>query len=154
MGLAFWIASKSKDPNTQCGAVIVDTNNRPRGWGYNGPPEQIPDSAIDWSRPAKYKYVVHAEVNAIRHASGDLDGSTLYITGTPCSACMLNIAAAHISKVEYYPFKSDLKSMLSNDEDWEKASEIARLSNIEIVQFDKDLTWMEDRIKEIVSNIK
>lgn len=154
MGLAFWIASKSKDPNTQCGAVIIDINNRPRGWGYNGPPEQIPDSSIDWSRPSKYKYVVHAEVNAIRHASGDLKGSTLYVTGTPCSACMLNMAAAHISKVEYYPFKSDSKSMLSDNEDWEKASEIARLSNIEIVQFNKDLTWMKDRIKEIIKNIE
>jgi dCMP deaminase len=154
MGLAFWIASKSKDPNTQCGAVIIDSNNRPRGWGYNGPPEQIPDSSIDWSRPAKYKLMVHAEINAIRHAAGDLKGSTMYITGTPCSACMLSIATAHISKVEYYPFKSDSESMLSDNEDWERAFEIARLSNIEIVQFDKDLMWIEDRAKEIIQIIK
>ena len=154
MGLAFWIASKSKDPNTQCGAIIVDSSNRPRGWGYNGPPEQISDSSINWSRPFKHRFIIHAEANAIRHASGDLKGSTIYVTGPPCSKCMLDISTAYISKIIYYPFKSDPDSMLSDGEDWEEASEIARLSNIKIKQFNGDLTWMESQIKEIMRNIK
>jgi deoxycytidylate deaminase len=149
MGLAFWVASKSKDPHTQCGSIIIDRDNRPRGWGYNGPPEQMSDDKIDWSRPAKYKYIVHAEANAIRHSYGDLSKSTIYVTGRPCSSCMLSIAANHISKVVYYFVKNDEASMLMDNEDWVKSMKIADLSDVELIKYSDSLVWMDGRIAEI-----
>ena len=149
MGLAFWVASKSKDPHTQCGSIIIDRDNRPRGWGYNGPPEQMSDDKIDWSRPAKYKYIVHAEANAIRHSYGDLSKSTIYVTGRPCSSCMLSIAANHISRAVYYSIKNDEASMLMDDEDWTKSVNIADLSDVELIKYSDPLAWMDGRMAEI-----
>ena len=54
MGQAFWIAAKSKDPSTQCGAIIVSRDNSPLGTGYNGPPKKINDTSVSWDRPEKY----------------------------------------------------------------------------------------------------
>ena len=92
--MALWAASFSKDPDTQVGAFIIDSSNRPLGWGYNGPPSSIKDEDINWERPHKYDYVEHAEENAIdfsRLGFQTLDGSTLYVTARPCKKCMLKI---------------------------------------------------------------
>ncbi len=148
MGQSFWVSSRSKDPRTQCGAVIVSNENQPLGTGYNGPPKRINDADINWDRPDKYPYIVHAEVNAIKHSFGDLEGSTLYVTAPSCSKCMLSIANEGISKVIYFPYKSlDKESMLSNSDDWDTAQEIARLSNISLIKFAGNLNWMRDQME-------
>ena len=150
MGQSFWIASRSKDPRTQCGAIIVNDNNQPLGTGYNGPPKRINDADINWDRPDKYPYIVHAEVNAIKHSFGDLEGSTLYVTAKSCSRCMLSIANEGISKVVYFPYKSlDKDSLLANNDDWGLTQEIARLSNISLIQFTGNLNWMRDQIEKL-----
>lgn len=41
--LAQLVASWSKDPSTQVGAVIVDANRRVVSLGYNGPPRGTSD---------------------------------------------------------------------------------------------------------------
>ena len=70
MGLAHLSALRSKDPNTQVGAAIVDENHRVVSVGYNGLPRGCEDNDYPWSREGnvletKYPYVVHAELNAI-----------------------------------------------------------------------------------------
>lgn len=147
LGLAFYMAGKSKDPSTQCGAVIVAPNNFPLGWGYNGPPKKMDDQEIDWSRPNKYKYIKHAEVNAIDHSCGDTTGSTIYVTGRPCPGCMLEIVSAEISTVIFYPFKpkDGKSSMLGNDEIWAETQDIARRGHVELLEFSGDLNWVEER---------
>src|SRR4051812_32547957 len=85
MGMAFMHASRSKDPSTQHGAVIVDKDNLPRGWGYNGTPKKINDRDVNWKRPDKYSLIIHAEENAIRRCGkNDITNGTCYITGFPC----------------------------------------------------------------------
>ena len=149
MGLAFWIAAKSKDPDTQIGGLIVSQFNRPLGWGYNGPPQQIDDNDIDWSRPEKYDWVEHAEENAIDHSrSIDLTNSTLYVIALPCKKCMLKIVKAGISRVVYFPMKpSDGSSMLNNDKQISKTEEIALAGQVKLEKFQGDLNWMLDRMK-------
>lgn len=146
LGLAYWMSAKSKDPSTQCGAVIVDVDNRPLGWGYNGPPKQIRDDDVDWSRPSKYPYIVHAEENAINHSCGNLHGSVLYVTGIPCNKCMLTIVNSEISKVVYAKAKTDSGSMLCDPAITEKTHEIARLGNVRLELFPGNLNWMRDRM--------
>lgn len=98
-------ASWSKDPSSQIGCVIVEPNTRRiLSGGYNGFPRGICDNMSRLNdKPTKYKYVVHAEQNAIYNAtySGvQLAGSTLYCSGLPtCSECAKGVIQVGISRV-------------------------------------------------------
>ena len=111
MGLAHLSALRSKDPNTQVGAAIIDENNRVVSVGYNGLPRGCSDDEFPWSREGgflvtKYAYVVHAELNAIlNRGNTDLHGSTLYATLFPCNECAKAIIQSGIKKVIYYSDK-------------------------------------------------
>lgn len=81
--LAKHISSWSKDPSTKVGAVLVNPDNRiVVGIGYNGFARGVQDTDERLNmRELKYKFVVHAEVNAILMASagGQTRGSILYV---------------------------------------------------------------------------
>ena len=49
------IAQRSKDPNTQLGACVVDENNVIVGLGYNGFPRGCSDGILPWRRGRGYK---------------------------------------------------------------------------------------------------
>jgi dCMP deaminase len=108
MAVAQLSAQRSKDPNTQVGACIVDTKNRIIGVGYNGFPYGCSDDELPWEKvgdflDTKYPYVCHAEKNAILNASNkrELDGSALYVTLFPCNVCAQDIIQAGIKEVYY-----------------------------------------------------
>ena len=108
MGVAKLAALRSKDPNTQVGACIVDSNNVILSTGYNGFPIGCSDDVFPWARSAsreedtKYPYVVHAELNAILNAGGkDLRGSRIYVALFPCNECAKSIIQSGISEVVY-----------------------------------------------------
>lgn len=149
MGLAFWIASFSKDPDTQVGAVIVSTDNIPLGYGYNGPARGIRDTDIDWSRPEKYDYVIHAEENALDHCVWNPRNATMYVTGIPCKRCMNRIAQKGIGKVVYFPYRSkDDGSFFSSKDEMEKTKDIARKATpvVTLTEFSGNINWMRDRM--------
>lgn len=78
--LAKHIASWSKDPSTQVGAVLVGENKRVVGLGYNGFARGVLDLDDRYNdRETKYQFVVHAEVNAILMAGEKAKGATLYV---------------------------------------------------------------------------
>ena len=132
MALARQASSRSKDPNTQHGAVVVDAFKRVLSTGYNGGCRRIPDRCIDWSRPAKYAFVIHAEENALWHAQRlDLDGCTLYVTGPPCSRCMLRVAHVGIGRVVY----GNIQSVMVDEADWKLTEQIASLAGVELCPF-------------------
>lgn len=150
MGLAFWIASFSKDPDTQVGAVVVSSDNVPLGYGYNGPARGIRDSDIDWSRPDKHDYIIHAEENALDHCPWTPRNATMYVTGIPCKRCMNRIAQKGIGKVVYFPFRSkDDASFFSSEEEMEKTKEIARKATpvVTLTEFSGNINWMRDRMQ-------
>lgn len=102
------VAQRSKDPNTQVGACIVDHKNRIIGIGYNGFPRGCDDDKFPWARDNenpllnKYYYVIHAEQNAINNSNQlDLDGCSMYITHHPCHECVKQIIQSGIKKVYY-----------------------------------------------------
>ena len=105
MGVALLAAKRSKDPNTQVGACIVNKNKRILSTGYNGFPYGCSDDTFSWDRDGadtKYKYVVHAELNAILNAGGrDLTGSRLYVDLFPCNECAKAIIQSGISEIVY-----------------------------------------------------
>lgn len=99
--LAEEISTWSKDPSTQCGAVIVDQQNRIISTGYNGFPQKINDNPMHLvDRKKKYEKVIHAEMNAILFANRDLTGCTLYVHPLPpCSRCAVIIIQSGITRV-------------------------------------------------------
>lgn len=108
MGLALLSAKRSKDPNTQVGACIVNADNRIVSVGYNGFPRGCSDEDFPWERTAesqndtKYPFVCHAELNAILNAYGrDMRGSRIYVALFPCNECAKAIIQAGISEVIY-----------------------------------------------------
>jgi len=150
MGLAFWIASFSKDPDTQVGALIISDENEPLGWGYNGPPSNFFDIDIDWRRPGKYSFIRHAAANAITHSHGSPEGSTLYLTTHPCKICILDIVAVKIKKVIYFPFQPDKESSLCVDKETASITEErAKKGKVDLTKFDGNLNWMRDRMGEM-----
>ena len=105
MGVALLAAKRSKDPNTQVGACIVDENNVILTTGYNGFPIGCSDDEFPWDREGeitKYPYVVHAELNAILNASGkSLKGARIYVALFPCNECAKAIIQSGIKEVVY-----------------------------------------------------
>lgn len=111
MGVALLAAKRSKDPNTQVGACIVDENNVIISTGYNGLPIGCSDDDFPWNRDGennKYAYVVHAELNAILNATGkSLRGARVYVALFPCNECAKAIIQAGIKEVIYLSDKYD-----------------------------------------------
>lgn len=105
MGVAILASKRSKDPNTQVGACIVDSDNIILSTGYNGFPYGCSDDVYPWAREGsetKYSYVVHAELNAILNARGkDLKGAKLYVDLFPCNECAKAIIQSGISELVY-----------------------------------------------------
>ncbi len=114
MGVALLSSKRSKDPNTQVGACIVNSDNRIVGVGYNGFPRGCSDEVFPWSREGatanetKYPYVCHAELNAILNTNGrSLKGSRIYVALFPCNECAKAIIQAGLSEVIYMSDKYD-----------------------------------------------
>ena len=86
--LASVVASWSKDPSSKVGAVAVGDKGQVLSQGFNGFARGVDDTEERLNtRDQKYKFIVHAEMNAIFNAafSGvSLEGSVLYVTGLPC----------------------------------------------------------------------
>ena len=107
MGVALLAAMRSKDPNTQVGACIVDFEKRILSTGYNGFPEGCSDDEFPWDRngdyeKTKYPFVVHAELNAILNARGkNLTNSKIYVGLFPCNECAKAIIQSGITEVVY-----------------------------------------------------
>ena len=71
--------------------------------GYNGTPSGFENICEDESGLTK-SYVLHAEANAITklaRSSNNSDGSTLYVTASPCIECAKLIIQSGIRRVDY-----------------------------------------------------
>ena len=108
MGVAILASQRSKDPNTQVGACIVNDDNKIMSVGYNGFPRGCSDDEFPWEREGgkesetKYPYVCHAELNAILNAGGnDLKGCRIYVALFPCNECAKAIIQCGIKEVIY-----------------------------------------------------
>ncbi|MDD8048166.1 MAG: dCMP deaminase family protein [Thomasclavelia sp.] len=105
MGVAKLSAYRSKDPNTQVGACIVDKGNKIVGVGYNGLPWGCDDKDFPWEvregelYETKYPYVVHAELNAILNGTKSLEGCRIYVSLFPCHECVKAIIQSGIKEI-------------------------------------------------------
>lgn len=113
MDLAKHVASWSKDPSTQVGAVIVNDKKQVISMGYNGFPRGVRDCQERYrDKATKLSFVAHAERNALDNAFNDVEGATLYSTLYPCSDCAKGIIQRGIKTVvtskEWYDRQAQL----------------------------------------------
>lgn len=107
MGLALLSAERSKDPNSQVGACIVDDNNKIVSVGYNGAPTGYDDDKdMTWERngdflDTKYAYVCHSELNAILNSKAPVSACRIYVTLFPCNECAKAIIQSGIKEIIY-----------------------------------------------------
>lgn len=125
MRMVYLTATKSKDPSSKIGAVIVK-DNRVISTGYNGFPIGVMDSLERYEvREIKYKFVVHAEHNSILTAARfgiSTHGSTIYTNGLPCNNCMKSIIQSGINEIVIHSLWPDMKHS-----DWEESSKISKM---------------------------
>ena len=98
--LAREVSTWSKDPSTQVGCVIVRPDKTVASLGYNGFPKSVPDDPeLLANREAKYKIIIHSEINAIIAALEPLEGYTIYTYPfPPCSNCASAFVQAGIAR--------------------------------------------------------
>lgn len=100
MSLAFLVAMRSPDSQTQHGCVIVDQDNGIVSTGYNGFLHGAIDGSMPNMRPHKYQHIIHSEVNAILAAEQkSLQNCKVYVTGLPCNECLKLLARKGIREI-------------------------------------------------------
>ncbi len=95
-------AKNSYCDRRKVGALIVK-NRMIISDGYNGTPSGFENVCEDDTGQTK-AYVLHAEANAITKvakSNNSSDGSTLYITDSPCIECAKLIIQSGITRVVY-----------------------------------------------------
>jgi dCMP deaminase len=101
--LAKEVASWSKDPSTQTGAVIVRPDNTVASLGYNGFPRLLADLPEDYdsaNRDVKLSKIVHCEMNAVLSAREPVRGYTLYTWPfMSCDRCAVHMIQAGIKRI-------------------------------------------------------
>ncbi|HEY0896030.1 MAG TPA: dCMP deaminase family protein [Sphingobacteriaceae bacterium] len=124
MNLATDLARRSHCVKAQVGAVL-SKETRIISIGYNGPPagthncdEEWPVTGCPRDNRGSCSLALHAEENAILYAvknGADLQGSTLYLTLSPCLPCARLIFSSGIRKVLYKHSYAAFKGLASDD---------------------------------------
>jgi dCMP deaminase len=124
MELAENLAKRSHCVKAQVGAVLTK-DTRIVSLGYNGPPAGTHNCDIEWPaegcpRDSKgsCSLALHAEQNAILYASKNnvsIEGSTLYVTLSPCIACARVIYTTGIKRVIFTNSYATFKGLASDE---------------------------------------
>lgn len=98
------VASKSKDPSTKVGAVLVNKDKQIIACGYNGFPADYPDAEVECcTKEYKYARTIHAEMNAILCAAKNgitTKDSIIYVTPLQiCDQCAKNLIQAGVKEI-------------------------------------------------------
>lgn len=139
--LAHTVKIKSKDENTQIGAVIVGKDKEIVSTGYNSFPRGIRDDIKErQERPEKYFWFEHAERNAIYNAARigvSTKGTTMYLScGVPCADCARGIINAGIVRIfcEKQDVTKGIKWADSAERSWEMFDE----AGVKVCFYDDD----------------
>ena len=124
MKLASDLAARSHCVKAQVGAVLTK-DTRIISIGYNGPPagthncdEEWPETGCPRDSKNSCSLALHAEENAILYAvknGATLEGSTLYLTLSPCISCARIVYSSGIKKVLYKDSYAEYKGVASDE---------------------------------------
>jgi dCMP deaminase len=131
--MAELVASRSKDPSTKVGCVVVSYDNTVLSTGYNGLPRGVLDLPERMERPVKYLWTAHAEENAVAQAARNgisLNGATAYVTHSPCCRCARALIQAGILHIVVAPGQTSMPQ-----EEFDVAAQMFAEVDIEVVQW-------------------
>ena len=104
MKMAFAIAERSTCLRLNVGAIFA-IDGRPLVGGYNGAPSGMPHcTKYDCNPSTPCTKSHHAEANGIAFAARHgvaLNGSSLYVTNSPCKPCAMLLINAGVANVYY-----------------------------------------------------
>ncbi len=151
MQIAETVASKSKDPSSKMGCVIVDQKKRVVSLGYNGMIQNADESKMTLhERPMKYYFAIHSEMNAILFAHQDLTGCTLYNRVATCENCLKYCLQAGIKRFVYGELrvhshsKDPQKSMTNVETDEAVIRLLSAMPEVETLNIKTGKTYIED----------
>ena len=124
MELAENLSLRSHCTKAKVGAVLTK-DTRIISIGYNGPPsgthncdEEFGDEGCPRDSKGSCSLALHAEQNAILYASKNgvsLEGSTIYVTLSPCISCARIIYSMKIKKVIFLNSYAAYKGLPSDE---------------------------------------
>ena len=124
MELAQNLALRSHCTRAQVGCVLTK-DTRIISIGYNGPPagthncdEEFGEAGCPRDSKGSCSLALHAEQNAILYASKNgvsVEGSTIYVTLSPCISCARIIYSMKIKKVIYLNSYAAYKGLASDE---------------------------------------
>lgn len=140
--IAMMIAILNSMRSTCCehrvGACILNEENIIVGSGYNGPPRSLRNcNAQNCFKKCGGSCVgVHAEMNAIFHASANVKGATVYVTKHPCIKCIVLLIQNGIKHIVYLEDYKRVPSLIdSHVSEEQQANQMFTESGVTIEQF-------------------
>lgn len=116
MLLAESVAQRSHDSETKVGSILIKaSNNTLVSTGYNGFIPGAPDSILPTTRPYKYEYIQHSELNLIANCSKNgisTEGCYVVCTLSPCVNCTRLLVSSGIRKVIAKDLYKDFNEVL------------------------------------------
>ncbi len=151
MNIAEVVATKSKDPSSKMGCVIVDPNKRVVSMGYNGLLQGADESKMTLSeRPMKYYFAIHSEMNAVIFARRDLTGCTVYNRVATCDNCLKYCLQAGIKRFVYRELRvhshaTDPKHSMTNIETDEAIIRLlSSMPDVKTLNLSNGKTYIQD----------
>lgn len=141
MDLAINLAKRSHCVKAHVGAVLAN-DTRIISIGYNGPPagthncdDEFGEDGCPRDSKGSCSLALHAEQNAILYAvknGSKVEGSTLYVTLSPCISCARIIYTMKIKKVFFLNSYAEYKGIPSDE-----GVDFLRKFGVEVVKFEK-----------------
>lgn len=151
MNIAEVVATKSKDPSSKMGCVIVDPNKRVVSMGYNGLLQGADESKMTLSeRPMKYYFAIHSEMNAVIFARHNLTGCTVYNRVATCENCLKYCLQAGIKRFVYRELRvhshaTDPKHSMTNIETDEAIIRLlSSMPDVKTLNLSNGKTYIQD----------
>lgn len=141
LGIAKTVSQRSHDIHTQHGCVITDQQHRILGVGYNGFPKGMKDNLLPTTRPEKYRWMIHAEKNALSNCVIRPDNGIAYVTGQSCNQCIMSLWQEGVIKVV---MANNHGTYLFDQREQQQFDTFCEHTGIEIVKIDPDFSWLKN----------
>lgn len=145
------ISQRSKCLRAQYGSLIVSADSRIVSTGYNGKPRHAINDQVCYrgdfqANAPKPNCCIHSEANAIAFCSPqDRRGGTIYVSGVPCTDCLLLILQSGLSRVVYLEQKVYSPMLGDHSGDTEAEFILKYGVPIEVVGYRTRQIWSDDK---------
>lgn len=145
MKMAYLASSKSKDPSTKIGAVVVK-DRQVLATGFNGICRGVRDDVDSrYESPNKYLYFEHGERNCCYAAARkgiSLEDSTMYTMAYPCADCARAIIQSGITELVLHSQWED-KALIAFKDGWGDSQKVSDImffeAGVSVRMFEQEL---------------